>query len=167
MFNRTTAIVLSLLAWHVILVAVVYLFSTPFGYLYHSFFQRFVAEVVQANYGLYELSSYVSGFAAMTSPATIASLITLDWSLGSYPSRKHRLGACLLWEALVVILLFAAYEQGLDQYYRSWDWNFFGPPDSPYSFRNFLLPRILAVLTVTVPLGGLILWNYSRLPREA
>jgi hypothetical protein len=117
---------------------------------------------VQASYGRFERFGVYLGILVITFPATLVSLLLFDRLSHRATTLKQSLAAFCGWQLVVVVVLIWSYEAGFHYMVNELGWALFGPPEDAYSFRNLVLPRIIAWMLCTTPVGCMALWGYSK-----
>jgi len=161
MLKRRTRIVIALIAWQLVSIAVMrseeFILGPLIAWCYMAAFGD-----VQDSYARYAWIAVSTAYFQRTTIATFVSLIVFE-KLSGREIRWWRLAITFLaWEAVVMMALLAAYKLQLFWFFHEIDWAIFGPPESIYTFRNIMLPRLLAWLVCTVPIGIVALSSFSR-----
>ena len=116
----------------------------------------------QVGYGTFvRIATYIE-FDVITLPATLVSLRLFDALLHRRALFKPMAVTFLAWQFVVIAVLVLSYEVGFSYMINQLGWDLFGPPDSLYSFTNLVLPRMIAWLVCTTPVGWMALWWYSK-----
>jgi hypothetical protein len=119
----------------------------------------------QHDYAKFETFMLVSGYLIQTAIATLVTLLMIEWLQQAFRWRRVLL-AFVLWEVAVLCVILAGYQLQLTWKLNQLGWFLFGPPDSMYTFRNLMLPRLLEWLVCTVPVGfvaaGLVVGRQSE-----
>ncbi len=121
---------------------------------------------IQSSYGTFERMSVYLYLLIITTLATLVSLRVYDLSGRRSWSRRAWSLVAVAWQILVLAMLIESYETGLAYKIHRLDWAIFGPPDDLYSFRNLVLPQLVAWLVCTIPASLAALWMYSRVGRK-
>lgn len=119
---------------------------------------------VQQSYARYEWIAVMTVYAARTAVAALVSLIEVE-CLSGRRVRWKRVGLTLvLWEVAVMAVLILAHHSNLVWRIHELDWALFGAPESMYSFRNLMWPRLVSWWICTVPVGVAALCLFLRPP---
>lgn len=155
-------ILLCLAAWQLCAIAMIFFYgrflNRPLSAAYAACFGN-----VQTNYGAFERTMTYFGNFVVTAPATWAVIVLFDRLKKRRLTAKTRAIGFLGWQWFVWSALIGAYKYGISYKINQLDWAVFGPPADLYSFRNFILHRIVTWFLCTIPTGMIALWVYTRM----
>lgn len=164
--HRVRNIVVAVTSWHLICLVMLYVYT-------HGIAQNIVALYtaafgdIQSNYGIYYRIAILHGYAAITAPASLASLFLFDRLSHRSAGRNRVVCAVCVWQLVVVAVLLGSYEMQFAWWLHQLGWAVFGVPENLYSFRNLALHRIVAWFICTTPVACAALWLYSKNVVEA
>jgi hypothetical protein len=161
MWKVRTVIVVALVTWQ--LVSLVVLRTEPYlmGPLVVRGYERFFGDV-QQHFARYEWIAVIAVYFVRTMMATLVSLIVVERLCGRHV-RWRRVGSALvLWEVAVMAALILAHRSNLLWRIHEIDWALFGAPESMYSFRNLMWPRLVSWWICTVPVSAAALILFLR-----
>ena len=121
---------------------------------------------IQLSYGIYSRIAIFHGYAAITAPASLASLCLFDRISHRSSNWSQVVLAVCLWQLVVVAVLVGSYELGFDWWLHQLGWTVFGAPENLWSFRNLVLHRIVAWFICTTPVACAALWLYSKQAKD-
>jgi hypothetical protein len=147
----TRAVWLTILAWHLLCLAMLYIYRDIIGPIVTAAYENWYAKV-QATYGTFErLHAFVS-HVCITVPATIICLRLFARLSAQRTTWKVTGTVFALCEGLLVAVLTCSYETGFHYHVNQLGWAVFGPPDNVYSFVNIVLHRIITWVFCTTPI---------------
>jgi hypothetical protein len=123
---------------------------------------------LQATFSIYARVTFWLASCLITAPPL---LLGLWWCRRQSPSESFLTPfpvAFATWEITLLLIWGLSYLFGLPYAINRLDWHLFGPPEL-YSFRSFVLPRVVAwILTTTPVVLAAFAWNLSAAdPRDA
>ena len=160
MSRRTKALVAAIAVWHLCCLALIAIYPTTFGRAVQATLSYWYGDI-QSSFGTYSrLAAYI-GIIIITTPATAMGLGVFDTLTPAASTWWRRAATFVGWQAAVVAALALSYEVSFHYLLNQIGWVLFGPPDSVYSFRNLVLPRLVAWMVCTTPPALVALWLHS------
>ena len=155
------SMMLAILAWNLACLAMSflhgYVIAPAITFAYEAHFGD-----IQASYGRYEWVSTIAAFVIIPLLPAFMSVRLYD-QLVRRPSDWRRIVASsIVWELLLVPILIWSYWFSLHYKINQIAWAVNGPPENIYSFTNLALPRLIAWLICTVPVGLAVLWLHQK-----
>jgi hypothetical protein len=145
--------------WHLCCLAMVLVYRPTIGRAVDTAY-AWMCGNIQASFGRYERVATYLGIVLVSTPATAVSLKSLNCLVPRPRRWRDTIVTFAAWQASVVGALVWSYEVGFGSLINRLDWALFGPPEI-YSFRNLVLPRIIAWLVCTMPPICAAWWWYS------
>jgi hypothetical protein len=147
--------------WHLACLAMMFVYGHILSHVVVVAYTEYFGDV-QASYGRFERVATYLWIVAITSPATLISLLLFD-RLSRRPAGSMLTAAVFCeWELVVIAVLIWSYEISFPFLVNQVGWAMFGPPEDIYSFPNLVLHRIIAWLLCTTPIAWLALWGHSK-----
>ena len=163
MSSRLRSLIMVAVVWQLCCLALILVYRPSIGRAVGAAYARSSGDI-QANFGSYERVCTYLAIVLVTTPATVVSLGLLNALMPPQRSRRYRVLAFGVWQAAVVAALVWSYEIGFPYIVHRIDWTLFGPAEI-YSFRNLMLPRIIAWMVCTMPPICAAWWLFSRCVR--
>ena len=161
MSHRVKALLTTVAIWQLACLAMMFVYRPAIGHFVVAAYTAWFGDV-QASYGRFERLAAYFGNIAITSLATLVSLLLFDRLSHRPATWKRRAVTFCGWQLVVVAILIWSYEVGFPYMVNQLGWALFGPPEDLYSFRNLALPRIITWLLCTTPVAWIALWAYSN-----
>jgi hypothetical protein len=118
---------------------------------------------VQASFGRFDRIATYALLIAATAPACALSLLAYDALRRRRVRFASTAAAFALWQLTVVAVFVCSYEVGFACWVHELDWAVFGHREI-YSYRNLVLPHVVAWLVWTTPVAWAVLRLYARAP---
>jgi len=149
-------------AWQVTCAIAFVLFGYTIGWGVYSIYTGIFGDI-QDSYMTYHRASTYSVIVVVTALATAVGVALLIVMEGRRATVRHTIGTFVAWHAAAVAALVVSEELGLFWVFHRIDWNLFGTPENLYSFRNLMLPRVIAWLMSSTAAIGMVLWLRDKL----
>jgi hypothetical protein len=162
MRRRLFAAVAVIAAWQFASAVAFAVLGYPIGWVVYSIYTGLYGDV-QECYTTYHRAATYTTIIFVTALATAVG-VALLFVLERRPTTiRHTSFTFVAWHAATVTALVASEEFGLFWLVHRLDWMIFGAPADLYSFRNVMLPRIIAWVAATTTAIGLVLWIRNKL----
>ncbi len=161
MSNRLRSLVVVVVVWHLCWLALTLVTRPLVGRAADAAYVWAFGDI-QASFGRYERFATYLGIVLATTPATAVSLGLVNVLIPGPRRWRDTFVTFAAWQVAAAGALVWSYESGFPSMVRRLDWTLFGPTDV-YSFRNLVLPRIIAWIVCTTPLIWTVGWFYSGL----
>jgi hypothetical protein len=165
MWVRTRPFLTAVTIWQLVCLAFIFIYPYFFRPLVDAAYTWEFGDL-QAGYRRYPRLAIYWGILAITTPATLVSLLLFDRLRHRSVSWKVNAIFFCGWQLLVVLCLIWSYEIGFPYMINQLTWEILGPPKELYSFSNLVIPRVIAWLVCTGPVGCMVLWMYSKTGRR-
>jgi hypothetical protein len=157
MFIRGKSPLLTIATWQLVCFAGFQIYPPTMGRFLIAAYTKLLGDV-QGSFSAYaRLAEYLE-LAVVTTIATAVSLKLLSVLSGPRSVQQYRAKTFLVWETAVLIVAACSFEFGFPYLINQADWTLFGEQSRIYSFRNLVLPRLVAWLIITSPVAGAALW---------
>ena len=153
-------LLISIAVWHLTCLTMMFIYGHTIAHVVVAAYSAWFGDI-QASYEAFaRLATYVA-IVAITSPATLITLLVFDSLIRRQPRAKRMLVGFLIWQLLAVVILIWSFESGFPYVLNQLAWSLFGPPEDIYGFRNLVVPRVIGWLLCTTPVAVAVLWQYS------
>jgi hypothetical protein len=163
--SRLGLMIITTLAWQLMCLALLLVYPFTVEPAVISTYSAWIGDI-EANYGKFDRAATYLGIAVVTAPATAIALFLFDRLSQSQARGRVFVIVFLGWQVAVVLALIGSYETGLAYRINQLGWSIFGPPDDVYSFRNLVVPMMIAWQLCTTPIAFLALWVKTALIRN-
>lgn len=161
MVREKRPFLLAIAAWQAVSLIMYYIFTYSISYLVLAAYTEWVGDV-QESYEIFERVNTYLATLIITAPATLVSIMTFAKASGLSTGWKRTFVTFIGWLSVVLAALICSYETGFSYKIHQIDWMLFGPPENLYGFRNLVLHRIVAWLTITTPVAFAALWLHRK-----
>ena len=118
---------------------------------------------IQETYSTYHRAVTYTVIIVVTALATAMGVALLIVMEGRRATVRHTIGTFVAWHAAAVVALVASEELGLFWVFHRIDWILFGTPENLYSFRNLMMPRVIAWVLSSTAAIAVVLWVRAKL----
>lgn len=157
----TTTFVVVIAAWQAACAVAMALCGYAIGWVVHSVYTSLFGDV-QESYATYERAATYTVIFTVTALATAVGVLLLRVLERRATTWRRTVGTFIAWHAAAVAALVASNEWDLPWIVHRLDREIFGTPESLYTWRNLVWPRVIAWVLSSTPAIAAVLWLRSK-----